>query len=123
MYVATVLEVDKHLMSLKEAMWSARSKWKDIGRKLGITEGDIEAIHEHDDGECLHKVLLNWVRTGRATINDLLKALESKVIGHPEIIGEIRSLIKEEYSECVLKDESCSSMRCKLSSSRTLYLL
>ncbi len=32
-------------MPLKEEIWDARSQWKDIGRKLGLKDGDIHAIN------------------------------------------------------------------------------
>ena len=115
MYAATVLNVDNHLMLIKEAIWEVRSKWKDIGRKLSSTEGDIDAIHEHNDGECLHQVLSQWIHTGRATINDLLKALENKMIGRPDIVREMHLLIGTEYPKDVTQDESCCRMPCKLS--------
>ena len=86
-------------MPIKEAIWDVRAKWKDIGRKLKLTEGDIDAIHEHDDGECLHRVLLQWIQTGRATILDLLTTLESKIIDRFDLVGEIRSLTREKHIE------------------------
>ena len=86
-------------MSIKEAIWDARSKWRDIGRKLKVKEGDIESIHEHDDGECLHKVLKYWIHTGQATIDDLLTALNSKVVGHSVIAMEIKSRRGKERAE------------------------
>ena len=89
-------------MQIKETIWDARAKWKDIGRKLKLTEGDIDAIHERDDGECLHKVLLQWIQTGRATMSDLLTALESKIIDRLDLVGEIRSLTREKHIELSL---------------------
>ena len=82
-------------MPIKEAIWDARAKWKDIGRKLKLTEGDIEAIHEHDDGECLHKVLSQWMHTGGAKINDLLKALENRIVNRSDLAEQIQSRVGE----------------------------
>ena len=79
-------------MPIKEAVWDARSQWKDIGRKLGLKSGDIRAIHDPSDGECLHEVLSLWMHTGKASINVLLKALESKIIDRSDLAREIRSL-------------------------------
>lgn len=79
-------------MVIKEAIWDTRAKWRDIGCKLGLKAGDIDSIHDHEDGECLHIVLSHWMHTGRATIHELLKALESKIIDCSDIVREIVSL-------------------------------
>ena len=92
-------------MSIKEAIWDARAKWKDIGRKLKLSEGDIDAIHERDDGECLHRVLLQWIQTGKATTLDLLAALESKIINRLDIVREIQLLTREECFELGLNEQ------------------
>ena len=85
----TVLEVNDHLTLLIEALWDARSQWKVIGHILGLKDGDICAIHEPDDGDCLTKVLSLWMYDGQATITDLLKALKSKVVNRSDIVREI----------------------------------
>ena len=119
-----MLNADSHLMQLKEAIWDVRSKWRNIGRILSLTDGDIDAIHERDDGECLHQVMSQWIHTGRATVNDLVIALESRMIGRPDIVKEIKSLIGREYPKDVTQDESCYRVPCKLfSMSRTYKLL
>ena len=91
----TVLNVDTHLMPITEAIWDARAKWKNIGRMLNLTEGDIQAIHESDDGESLHIVLSQWIHTGNATIYDLLKALENRIVNRSDLAKQIRSRVGE----------------------------
>ena len=91
-------------MPIKEAIWDARSQWKDIGRKLGLKEGDIRAIHEPSDGECLHEVLLQWMHSGRATTAYLLMALESKAVGCSDLVKEIQSLKGEARAEVGLDE-------------------
>ena len=100
-------------MPIKEAIWDARAKWKDIGRKLKLTEGDIDAIHKRDDGECLHRVLLQWIRTGRATMLDLLAALESKIIDRLDIVKKIQSLPGEKQTELGLTTKEYTSPESK----------
>ena len=92
-------------MPTKEAIWNARAKWRDIGRKLGLNDGDIQAIHEYDDGECLHKVLSQWMHTGKATIYDLMAVLESEVIDRPDIARKIRSRKGEDRGKVGLDEE------------------
>ena len=106
-----VLNEDAHLMPVKEAIWDVRYKWKDIGRKLGLKSGDIQAIHEPNDGECLHVVLSQWMHTGKATLNHLLSALESKVIDCPDIAREIRSRTGEARTSVGLDESSSEANR------------
>ena len=85
--------MDKHFIHVKHVVWGARAQWKNIGRSLpGLSEGAIQSINEPHDGECLHMVLSLWMKTDRATINDLLKALEDITVGHRDIADEIRAL-------------------------------
>ncbi len=94
-------------MPLKEAIWDARSEWKDIGRKLGLTNGDIHAIKDGNKNisECLIEVLVQWMQTGKATIYEMLKALESAVICRSDIANTIRSRQGEERKEVGLPEE------------------
>ena len=77
---------------MKRAIWEARARWKDIGRALDLSEGTIDSIHEREDGESLHKVLQKWMQSGKATIQDLLNALEDPTVDRTDIANEIRSL-------------------------------
>ena len=94
-------------MPLKEEIWDARSQWKDIGRKLGLKDGDIHAIKEseHNISECLNEVLVQWMQTGKATIYDLFKALDSRVIGRSDIVRTIQSLRGEERKAVGLPEQ------------------
>ena len=91
-YGSVVLGVTDHLTHVKRAVWQARTQWKEIGRSLELSEGTIQSIHEPDDGECLHAVLSRWMKTGQATISDLLKALEDRTIARHDIAHHIRAL-------------------------------
>ena len=82
---ATVLGIDTHLQSVYTAVYEARSKWRNIGRSLKVSEDTIASIHHLDDGECLHAVLTSWIQTGNAVIQDLLRALENKTVGREDI--------------------------------------
>ena len=79
-------------MAIKEAIWEARSQWRYIGDKLGLKKEDIQAIEEPSDGECLHKVLLHWIQSGRATTDHLLEAMSSELINRLDIVTKINSL-------------------------------
>ena len=62
---------------------SAASKWKFLGRRLGVTEGDIEAIDEncHSDlQEKFYQMMQKWksVKGELATKEDLIEALRGE---------------------------------------------
>ena len=94
--VPTVLAIDTHLRHVKNAIFEARSQWKEIGRSLNLSDGTIRSIHESDDGERLHQVLSLWIQAGSATIHNLLNALEDVSVGRNDIANEIRSLKSEQ---------------------------
>ena len=93
---STVLSEDKHLQSVNRAVLEARAEWKKIGRALGMSEGIIKSIRDPDDGECLHEVLTKWIHTGKATIYDLLEALDDPTVARADIAKRIRALKGEE---------------------------
>lgn len=93
--VATVLTVNDHLRHVKGLIWDARRCWRNIGRALDLSDYTIDSIREPDDGESLHKVLKTWMESGKATISDLINALEDHTVGHRDIANKIRSLKDE----------------------------
>ena len=94
-----VLTVDSHLRPVKEAIWESRVQWRNIGRALDLTEGTIDSIHEPNDGESLHKVLKKWMESGKATMHDLLMALDDVTVGRIDIAKKIRKLEGEARTE------------------------
>ena len=87
-----VLAVDTDLRPVKSAIWQSRTSWRDIGRALDLSEGTIDSIKEPNDGESLHMVLKKWMQTGKATIQDLLTALEDRTVDRTDIANEVRTL-------------------------------
>ena len=86
-----ILKINSDLRQVKQALWEARSQWKDIGHALDISDGTIRSIHEPSDGESLHQILTIWMQSGTATIQDLLMALEDATVGRKDIVNEILS--------------------------------
>ena len=89
-YLQRILKIDSDLQRVKGYIWEARAQWKNIGRALGISEGTINTIHVDDD-ESLHQILTRWIQSDRATIQDLLTALEDPTVGRNDIVNEILS--------------------------------
>ena len=92
LFTDVVLTVDSHLRPVKKAIWESRVQWRNIGRALDLTEGDIDSIHEPDDGESLHKVLKKWMGSGKATMHNLLMALDDVTVGRMDIAENILKL-------------------------------
>ena len=90
--MSAVLSMDANLLPIQEALWETRSQWRDIGLELGLKQKEIEAINEPSDGQCLHKVLLCLIQSGRATTNHLLKALNSERVNRPDTAKKMSSL-------------------------------
>ena len=87
-----VLAVGTDLRPVKSAVWQSRASWRDLGRALDLSEGTIDSIKEPNDGESLHMVLKKWMQTGKATIQDLLTALEDRTVDRTDIANEVRTL-------------------------------
>jgi len=80
-------------------LWEARAAWRRIGGELnGISEGDLEAFEmDHDPSMKLTKVLTQWMHGNRATIYELLDALEGEVVSRKDLAEKIRSGDKNKY--------------------------
>lgn len=90
MYIAIVLSVNNNLFHVRSAILDAASQWRDIGQALRIPNGTLTTFHG-EDNECLNMVLTSWMHTGKATIHQLLEALESDIVGRGDIVTQLRS--------------------------------
>lgn len=57
------------------------SQWKRIGIRLGIEKHELEAIeydHRHQVQDCREHMIDLWIRTGTATKQKLIEALEAE---------------------------------------------
>ena len=80
------------LRSVRNAMWSARNKWFDIGLELNIDSGTLDVIYqnERDMGRCLMEMLTVWLRTeSKPTWTALAKALRSASVGHHALAEQL----------------------------------
>ena len=96
-----MLEVNKHLHPLKNALLDAAYLWFPLGQALGILPGTLESIkfdrELHGDNDRLNEVLSKWIHSGQATIDQLLEALDSDPsVKRPDVANKIRSLKGEE---------------------------
>ena len=98
-----VLEVNKHLRHVKNAVLDAACLWYDIGLVLGVLTGTLQSIkfdkELHEDNDRLNEVLLKWMHSGQATIHQLLEALVDPSVYRVDIANKIRALRGEERSK------------------------
>ena len=70
------------------AIWEARTKWRDIGRKFQLSRHDLDTMYG-DAGANLESVLVMWMRRGTATIDQLLCVLHSDQVDMRDLADKI----------------------------------
>ena len=68
-----------------------REDWRNLGAELLFNTGTLDAIEmdRRNAGDKLGAVLERWMYTGKATINDLISALESTSVLRGDLADEI----------------------------------
>lgn len=79
------------LRSVKNRIWEARSKWRDIGVELKLEITDLDAINGSDTGACFEKMLIIWLKQSkpRPTWSKMIKALKSRPVGFQQLAQHI----------------------------------
>ena len=79
-------------------VYEASAKWRRIGLELNLTHVTLDAIEKRspDPADQLERVLIEWLNKGKATWEELVKALFSTPVGETELA---RSLEKKYCSE------------------------
>ena len=77
-----------------EAVWEARVKWFNIGLKLGISAGTLNAIKKNnnqDPDDCLTVMLEYWLNNGKPKPSwvELVRALKSPMVGYAQLAEEL----------------------------------
>ena len=92
-------------MDANNALWDARSKWRNIGRWIGVDEGTLDTIKGKDDGENLSDVLSRWLRgmhnpkeknSKPRTWCTLIEALRNRVVSEEAMANKLE---KEKYPD------------------------
>ena len=86
------------LKTVKKAVWSARTRWKDIGLELGIIQTDLDAIeaaYRTDIGRCFIEMLALWLKQvdPPPTWSALVAALQDPTIEE----GTLAKQVEREY--------------------------
>ena len=88
-----------------DALWDARAKWRDIGRRIGVDEGTLDTIRAKDDGENLSDVLRHWLRgvynpkeknSKPRAWHTLIEALRNRVVNEEAMANKLE---KEKYPD------------------------
>ena len=95
-----MLSVNKHLHHVKNAVLDAAYQilWREIGQALDIRDGTLRSIRG-EDAYCLNEMLTKWMHSGKATIDQLLEALQDPSVKRSDIVAEIRSFEGDKRSK------------------------
>ena len=109
---AVVLVESTHLQTLKELIWEVGVHWRALAGALSVPHDTVEDIH-HDilcrsNGDRLEKALTEWMRSGTATIHDLLTALNNPTVNCGHVSRRLRALQGEARLKLGLCKTDCS---------------
>ena len=93
-----VLDVNMHLHHVKNAVLDAAYLWREIGQALYIRDGTLRSIRGKDN-HCLNEMLTKWMHSGKATIEQLLEALQDPSVKRGDIVAEIRAFEGDKRSK------------------------
>ena len=89
---ADKLTID-NLGDVLEAVWEARSKWYNIGLKLGTSPGTLDSIKaaNQNPDDCITAMIKDWLNNGkpRPTWAAVAKALKSPMVGYAQLAEEL----------------------------------
>ena len=86
---------EKDLVLVLEATHKARTKWYNVGLKLGVESHTLDSIKAefNDPIECLREVFKPWLKgtNPRATWRALIDALRSCLIGEDKLADQLEA--------------------------------
>ena len=82
----TVYLVAKELTAVSE-------KWLDIGEELGVEQSLLSYYHSNysDPGDCLRKVLSEWLGSGSTSWKDIVAVLRTPRIGESHLADHLEA--------------------------------
>ena len=91
-----MLDANKHLRHVKNAVLDAAYLWFPLGQALDIPQGTLKTIDSdrkfHEENDRLNEMLSKWMHSGEATIDRLLEALVDPSVDRNDIAIKIRDL-------------------------------
>ena len=75
-------------------MWEARAKWYNIGLKLGISAGSLDAINKaanQNPDDCITAVIKDWLKNGKPKPSwaAVAKALKSPMVDYGHLAEQL----------------------------------
>ena len=82
------------LCDVLEAVWEARSKWYNIGLKLGTSAGTLDSIKtgaKENPDDCITAMIKDWLNNGKPkpTWAAVAKAFKSPMVGYEHLAGRL----------------------------------
>ena len=103
------LTVDDDLAVLLEELINVRAKWYNIGMKLGVGVGTLNAIRAqcNDPSDCLRETLAAWLRTRPTptTWSKVVEALNSATVDE----GTLATSLQHKFCSSIPPDATAPS--------------
>lgn len=94
------LNPNTHLRYVYKHTFGACTKWHNIGVQLGLPKGILDIIARdprlHDDSEYYREMLVKWMDSGCAKMEELLVVLEGVTVGMKNVGDAVRALSDDE---------------------------
>ena len=96
------LLTENNLALVQDAVWEGRARWYNLGLKLGLTAGTLDAINlanQCDPNRCFTATLKEWLRTcERPSWSSLARSLRARTVGLGELADQIILIPQRNYS-------------------------
>lgn len=83
----------KDMSDVLESVWEARTKWYNIGLKLGIAPDTLDSIEStsQNPDKCITTMIKNWLRDGKPkpTWKAIDEALRSPMVGYGQLADKL----------------------------------
>ena len=99
-----------------EAVWKAREKWYNIGLKLGILPGTLDAISKtanQNTDDCVSAMIKDWLKNGKPKPSwaAVAKALKSPMVGYEHLAEQLPQ--QDISTNTAHSSSTCSSIKGK----------
>ena len=87
--------IPENLGKVQDSLWNARTKWFNLGLKLGIDEETLKMLKQNypNEDDCFREMLSQWLKTVNPTWEELLAALTQPSVG----CGHVAAKVRQEY--------------------------
>ena len=79
------------LPTVLDELYDIRDKWYNLGLRLNVSTEKLESLTSHDQDSCFRQVLVNWLKSGKATWLALCQALSHRTVGQEELARKLQT--------------------------------